>query len=72
VPSEIDRLEADVLGVGESLLIHISDQDNCGAKDARGRCGSEADRSCAGDVDRRSDADLGGDGSVESRRQNIG
>src|SRR6202011_1641383 len=27
---------------------------------------------CAGDVDRRSYADLGGDGTVEARRQNIG
>jgi hypothetical protein len=42
------------------------------AKDARGRCGRKADRPCAGDIDRRSGADLGGDGSIESGRQNIG
>src|SRR5882757_6189451 len=72
MPGEIDRLEANVLGVRESFLVHVSDQHCCRAKDARGRCGREADRPCAGDVDRRSNADLGGDGSVKSRRQNIG
>jgi len=72
VPGEVDRLEANVLGVGEPLFVHVSDQHGCRAKNLRGRRGREADRPCAGDVDRRSDADLGGDGSVESRRQNIG
>ena len=38
----------------------------------RGRCGRGADRPCAGDMDRRFGADLGGDCSMESRRQNIG
>jgi hypothetical protein len=52
--------------VSEPVLV-VSDQHGCRAKDARGRCGRKADRPCAGDIDRRSGADLGGDGSMEIR-----
>jgi hypothetical protein len=38
---EVNRLEADILGVGKLLLVHVSDQHGCRAKDARGRCSSE-------------------------------
>jgi hypothetical protein len=72
VPGEVDRLEADLPGVSEPLLVHVSDQHGCRAEDARGRCGREADRPRARDVDRRTNADLGGNGAVEARRQNIG
>src|SRR3984957_16788384 len=72
VPGEVDRLEADLPGVGEPLLVHVPDQHGCGAENSRGRRGREPDRPGAGDVDRRSDADLGGDGAMESGRQNIG
>ena len=72
VLGEVDRLEADVLGMGEPLLIHVADQHDSRAKNARGRGGREPDRPCAGDVDCRSDAHLGGDGAVESGRQDIG
>src|SRR5258708_6527439 len=72
VPGEIDRLEADFLGVSEPLLVPFSDPHGCRAEDARRCCSRKADWPCPGDVDGRSDPDLGGDGPVESRRQNIG
>ena len=51
VPGEVDRLEADFLGVSEPLLVHVADQHGRRAKDARGRGRRKADRPCPGDVD---------------------
>jgi hypothetical protein len=56
VPGEVDRLEPNVLGVGEPLLVHIPDQHSCRAENARGCRGCEADRPCTGDVYGRTDA----------------
>jgi hypothetical protein len=72
VPGEVDRLEADLLGVSEPLLVHVADQHGRRAKDTRGRGRRKPNRPCPGDLDGRSDTDLGGDGAVESRGQNIG
>jgi hypothetical protein len=45
---EVDRLEADVLGVGEPPFVHIPDQHSCRAENACGCRGRETDRPCAG------------------------
>jgi len=60
VLGKVDRLEANAFGMGEPLLVHVSDQHRRGSKNLRGRRGREADGPRAGDVDRRSDADFCG------------
>ena len=71
VLAEINWLEADGLGMSETLGVEVADHDDGGAEDAgRGR-GREADRACARHIDGRAHSDLGRHGTVKTRRQDV-
>src|SRR5258706_175519 len=55
---EVDRLETDLLSVGESGLIQVADQHDSRAENTCRRGRSKTHGSCAGDVHRRATADL--------------